>query len=61
MSEAPHPHSDAERPRVAVIGLDGTPASYLRSETYIGAHRRFRDGIPAKVHRLLKVTIIESS
>jgi error-prone DNA polymerase len=26
-----------------------TPASYLRSETYIGAHRRFRDGIPAKV------------
>ena len=26
-----------------------TPASYLRSETYIGAHRRFREGIPAKV------------
>ncbi|MGB9107961.1 MAG: error-prone DNA polymerase, partial [Telluria sp.] len=24
-------------------------ASYLRSETYIGAHRRFRDGIPARV------------
>jgi error-prone DNA polymerase len=28
-------------------GHDAT--SYLRSETYIGAHRRFREGIPAKV------------
>ncbi|HAK90023.1 error-prone DNA polymerase [Massilia timonae] len=24
-------------------------SSYLRSETWIGAHRRFRDGVPAKV------------
>ncbi|MGH8855593.1 MAG: error-prone DNA polymerase, partial [Telluria sp.] len=28
-------------------GHDAT--SFLRAETYIGAHRRFRDGIPAKV------------
>ncbi|MCG2582943.1 error-prone DNA polymerase [Massilia sp. TS11] len=26
-----------------------TATSYLRKETYIGAHRRFRDGIPAQV------------
>jgi error-prone DNA polymerase len=32
-----------------VVPPGQTAASYLRSETYIGAHRRFRDGIPAKV------------
>jgi hypothetical protein len=32
-----------------VVPPGHTAASYLRSETYIGAHRRFRDGIPAKV------------
>jgi error-prone DNA polymerase len=32
-----------------VVPAGQTPASYLRSETYIGAHRRFKEGIPAKV------------
>jgi error-prone DNA polymerase len=32
-----------------VVPPGQTAASFLRSETYIGAHRRFRDGIPAKV------------
>jgi error-prone DNA polymerase len=32
-----------------VVPAGQTAASYLRSETYIGAHRRFREGIPAKV------------
>ena len=32
-----------------VVPPGHTAASYLRSETYIGAHRRFRDGIPAAV------------
>jgi error-prone DNA polymerase len=32
-----------------VVPAGETAASYLRRETYIGAHRRFRDGIPAKV------------
>jgi error-prone DNA polymerase len=32
-----------------VVPPGHTATSYLRSETYIGAHRRFRDGIPAKV------------
>ncbi|WP_426110041.1 error-prone DNA polymerase [Massilia sp. PWRC2] len=32
-----------------VVPAGHTAASYLRSETYIGAHRRFRDGIPASV------------
>ncbi len=31
-----------------------TPASYLRAETYIGAHQRFPDGIPAKVQGQLE-------
>jgi error-prone DNA polymerase len=32
-----------------VVPAGQNAASYLRSETYIGAHRRFREGIPAKV------------
>jgi error-prone DNA polymerase len=32
-----------------VVPAGQSASSYLRSETYIGAHRRFRDGIPAKV------------
>jgi len=32
-----------------VVPPGHTAASHLRSETYIGAHRRFREGIPAKV------------
>jgi error-prone DNA polymerase len=32
-----------------VVPSGHTATSYLRSETYIGAHRRFRDGIPARV------------
>jgi error-prone DNA polymerase len=32
-----------------VVPPGETAASFLRKETYIGAHRRFRDGIPAKV------------
>jgi error-prone DNA polymerase len=32
-----------------VVPPGHTAASFLRGETYIGAHRRFRDGIPAKV------------
>jgi error-prone DNA polymerase len=32
-----------------VVPPGHTAASYLRSETWIGAHRRFREGIPAKV------------
>jgi error-prone DNA polymerase len=32
-----------------VVPPGHTAASYLRSETYIGAHRRFREGIPARV------------
>ena len=32
-----------------VVPPGHTAASYLRSETWIGAHRRFRDGIPAQV------------
>jgi error-prone DNA polymerase len=32
-----------------VVPPGETASSYLRRETYIGAHRRFRDGIPAKV------------
>jgi error-prone DNA polymerase len=32
-----------------VVPPGHSAASYLRSETYIGAHRRFREGIPAKV------------
>jgi error-prone DNA polymerase len=32
-----------------VVPAGETAASFLRSETYIGAHRRFREGIPAKV------------
>ncbi|QJE03364.1 error-prone DNA polymerase [Massilia forsythiae] len=32
-----------------VVPPGHSAASYLRSETYIGAHRRFRDGIPAQV------------
>ncbi len=32
-----------------VVPPGQTAASYLRGETYIGAHRRFRDGIPARV------------
>ena len=31
-----------------------TPASYLRQETYIGAHQRFADGIPAKVQQQIE-------
>jgi error-prone DNA polymerase len=34
-----------------VVPPGHTAASYLRSETYIGAHRRFRDGIPAAVQQ----------
>jgi len=34
-----------------VVPPGHSAASYLRSETYIGAHRRFRDGIPAAVQR----------
>ena len=33
-----------------VVPAGHTPASYLRSETYIGAHRRFKEGIPARVN-----------
>jgi error-prone DNA polymerase len=32
-----------------VVPPGHSATSYLRSETYIGAHRRFRDGIPARV------------
>ena len=32
-----------------VVPAGHTASSFLRSETYIGAHRRFKDGIPAKV------------
>jgi error-prone DNA polymerase len=32
-----------------VVPPGHTAGSYLRSETWIGAHRRFRDGIPAQV------------
>ena len=32
-----------------VVPPGHTASSYLRAETYIGAHRRFREGIPAKV------------
>jgi error-prone DNA polymerase len=32
-----------------VVPAGHTAASYLRSETWIGAHRRFYEGIPAKV------------
>jgi error-prone DNA polymerase len=32
-----------------VVPAGHDASSYLRQETYIGAHRRFRDGIPAKV------------
>jgi error-prone DNA polymerase len=32
-----------------VVPAGQTAASFLRGETYIGAHRRFKDGIPAKV------------
>ena len=32
-----------------VVPRGHTAASFLRGETYIGAHRRFTDGIPAKV------------
>jgi len=32
-----------------VVPPGHTAASFLRAETWIGAHRRFRDGIPAKV------------
>lgn len=31
-----------------------TPASYLRQETYIGAHRRFQAGIPASVQQQIE-------
>jgi error-prone DNA polymerase len=34
-----------------VVPSGHTATSYLRSETYIGAHRRFRDGIPAAVQQ----------
>jgi error-prone DNA polymerase len=37
-----------------VVPAGHSAASYLRSETYIGAHRRFRDGIPAKVQQQLE-------
>jgi error-prone DNA polymerase len=32
-----------------VVPKGQSASSFLRSETYIGAHRRFREGIPAKV------------
>jgi len=32
-----------------VVPPGHTASSFLRSETYMGAHRRFKDGIPAKV------------
>ena len=32
-----------------VVPPGHSASSYLRAETYIGAHRRFREGIPAKV------------
>jgi error-prone DNA polymerase len=32
-----------------VVPPGQTASAFLRSETYIGAHRRFREGIPAKV------------
>jgi len=31
-----------------------TPTSYLRSETYAGAHRRYPDGIPSKIRTRLE-------
>lgn len=34
-----------------VVPPGHTATSYLRSETYIGAHRRFREGIPAAVQQ----------
>jgi error-prone DNA polymerase len=37
-----------------VVPPGHTAASYLRSETYIGAHRRFRDGIPAAVQQQIE-------
>jgi error-prone DNA polymerase len=37
-----------------VVPAGETAASYLRRETYIGAHRRFRHGIPAKVQAQLE-------
>jgi error-prone DNA polymerase len=37
-----------------VVPPGHTATSYLRSETYIGAHRRFRDGIPAAVQQQIE-------
>ncbi len=37
-----------------VVPAGESAASFLRKETYIGAHRRFRDGIPAKVQAQLE-------
>jgi len=34
-----------------VVPPGHTASSYLRAETYIGAHRRFREGIPAQVQQ----------
>ncbi|MBC7456406.1 MAG: error-prone DNA polymerase [Massilia sp.] len=37
-----------------VVPAGHSAASYLRSECYIGAHRRFRDGIPAPVQQQIE-------
>jgi len=37
-----------------VVPPGHTAASYLRSETWIGAHRRFREGIPAGVQQQIE-------
>jgi error-prone DNA polymerase len=37
-----------------VVPPGHTAASYLRSETWIGAHRRFREGIPAPVQQQIE-------
>jgi error-prone DNA polymerase len=37
-----------------VVPPGQTATSFLRSETYIGAHRRFREGIPAKVQHQIE-------
>jgi error-prone DNA polymerase len=37
-----------------VVPPGHTAASYLRSETWIGAHRRFREGIPAQVQQQIE-------
>ena len=40
-----------------LIPPDHTPSSYLRQETYIGAHRRYSGGIPANVQEQIEMEL----